>query len=38
VDVGNDEISSLVYRIRKRLSNYSGLIVTIPHYGYSLDL
>ena len=37
-DVGNDEITALVYRLRKRLNNYGNLIVTIPRYGYRLDL
>jgi pSer/pThr/pTyr-binding forkhead associated (FHA) protein len=37
-DVGNDEISALVYRLRKRLGKYSSLIVTIPRYGYRFDL
>lgn len=37
-DVGNDEITALVYRLRKRLNNYGNLIVTIPRFGYRLDL
>ncbi|ADI02021.1 FHA domain-containing protein [Syntrophothermus lipocalidus] len=37
-DVGNDEITSLVYRLRKRLGQHGNLIVTIPRYGYMLDL
>lgn len=37
-DVGSDEISALVYRLRKRLGNCGFLIVTIPRYGYRLDL
>lgn len=37
-DVGNDEITALVYRLRKRLKNYGTLIVTIPRFGYRLDL
>lgn len=38
VDVGNDEINVLVYRLRKRLKEYGKLIVAIPRYGYMLDL
>ena len=37
-DVGNDEITALVYRLRKRLNNFGSLIVSIPRYGYRLDL
>lgn len=37
-DVGGDEISALVYRLRKRLGPYSELIKSIPRYGYILDL
>lgn len=37
-DVGNDEINALVYRLRKRLGDYSRIIVTIPKYGFILDI
>ncbi|MDH7579025.1 MAG: FHA domain-containing protein [Bacillota bacterium] len=37
-DVGNDEINALVYRLRKRLGKYGQRIITIPRYGYMLDL
>lgn len=37
-DVGADEINSLVYRLRKRLANHSNAIVTVPRYGYRLDI
>lgn len=37
-DVGNDEITALVYRLRKRLDKYGSQIVTVPRYGYRLDL
>lgn len=37
-DVGGDEISALVYRLRKRLGQYGELIKSIPRYGYILDL
>ncbi|MEA4924010.1 MAG: FHA domain-containing protein [Syntrophomonadaceae bacterium] len=37
-DVGSDEINALVYRLRKRLGHYGSLIVTIPRFGYRLDL
>lgn len=37
-DVGADEINSLVYRLRKRLSNHSNCIVTVPRFGYRLDI
>lgn len=37
-DVGNDEITALVYRLRKRLGQYGKSIITIPRYGYMLDL
>ncbi|MDD4171922.1 MAG: FHA domain-containing protein [Syntrophomonas sp.] len=37
-DVGSDEINALVYRLRKRLGSCGALIVTIPRYGYRLDL
>ncbi|WP_232698745.1 FHA domain-containing protein [Brevibacillus daliensis] len=37
-DVGRGEINALVYRLRKRLGPYGDLIVTIPRFGYMLDL
>ncbi len=37
-DVGPDEINSLVYRLRKRLKKHGDSIVTIPRYGYRLDI
>ncbi|MEQ8174795.1 MAG: FHA domain-containing protein [Syntrophomonadaceae bacterium] len=37
-DVGADEINSLVYRLRKRLTTHSKSIVTVPRYGYRLDI
>ena len=37
-DVGADEISALVYRLRKRLGQYGELIKSIPRYGYILDI
>lgn len=37
-DVGGDEITALVYRLRKRLGQYGGLIKSIPRYGYILDI
>lgn len=37
-DVGNDEITSLVYRLRKRLGSYGDLISAVPRYGYMLDI
>lgn len=37
-DVGTDEITALVYRLRKRLGKHGHKIVTIPRFGYMLDL
>ncbi|OPY58311.1 MAG: FHA domain protein [Pelotomaculum sp. PtaU1.Bin035] len=37
-DVGNEEITVLVYRLRKRLGRYGRKIIAIPRYGYMLDL
>ncbi len=37
-DVGRDEINALVYRLRKRLGKHGERIITIPRYGYMLDL
>lgn len=37
-DVGRDEVNALVYRLRKKLGKYGQCIVTIPRYGYMLDL
>lgn len=37
-DVEKEEVNALVYRLRKKLGAYSSMIVTIPRYGYMLDL
>lgn len=37
-DVGNDEINALVYRLRKKLGPYGDAIVTVPRYGYMLQI
>jgi pSer/pThr/pTyr-binding forkhead associated (FHA) protein len=37
-DVGIDEITALVYRLRKRLGMQGQRIKTIPRFGYMLDL
>ncbi len=37
-DVGKDEINALVYRLRKKLGKYGECIVTVPRYGYRLDM
>jgi DNA-binding winged helix-turn-helix (wHTH) protein len=37
-DVGNDEINALVYRLRKKLGTYGDSIVTVPRYGYMLQI
>jgi len=37
-DVGGDEISALVYRLRKRMGRHGELIKNVPRYGYILDL
>jgi DNA-binding winged helix-turn-helix (wHTH) protein len=37
-DVGNDEINALVYRLRKKLGAYGDNIVTVPRYGYMLQI
>ncbi|HZG17456.1 MAG TPA: FHA domain-containing protein [Candidatus Bathyarchaeia archaeon] len=37
-DVGLNEITVLVYRVRKKLGKYGDQIVTIPRFGYMLDL
>lgn len=37
-DVGLNEITVLVYRLRKKLGSYGEKIVTIPRFGYMLDL
>lgn len=37
-DVGRDEVNALVYRLRKKLGKYGERIVTVPRYGYMLDL
>jgi hypothetical protein len=36
--VTNEEVSTLVYRLRKRLGPYGSLVCTIKGYGYMLDL
>lgn len=37
-DVGSDEITALVYRLRKHLGRYGQCIVSVPRYGYMLDI
>ena len=37
-DVEKEEVNALVYRLRKKLGAYSSMIVTVPRYGYMLDL
>ncbi len=37
-DVGSDEITALIYRLRKRLGEQGSLIITIPRFGYRLDI
>ncbi|KQL55240.1 hypothetical protein AN964_18135 [Heyndrickxia shackletonii] len=37
-DVGREEINSLVYRLRKKLGKYGECIISVPRYGYLLDL
>lgn len=37
-DVGTEEITALVYRLRKKLGKHGQRIVTIPRFGYMLDL
>ncbi|HWP97441.1 MAG TPA: FHA domain-containing protein [Syntrophomonadaceae bacterium] len=37
-DVGADEINSLIYRLRKRMKEQGDCIVTIPRFGYRLDI
>ncbi|NGQ93631.1 FHA domain-containing protein [Brevibacillus sp. SYP-B805] len=37
-DVGYNEITVLVYRLRKKLGRHGERIVTVPRYGYMLDL
>ncbi|MCM3718244.1 FHA domain-containing protein [Fictibacillus phosphorivorans] len=37
-DVGKDEINALVYRLRKKLGSYGDAIVTVPRYGYMLQI
>jgi DNA-binding winged helix-turn-helix (wHTH) protein len=36
--VTNDEVTTLIYRLRKRLGPHGDLIRTVPGYGYMLDL
>lgn len=35
--VGSDEISALVYRVRKRLGTHGSQLASVPRYGYRLD-
>ena len=35
--VTNEEVTTLVYRLRKRLEPHSELVRTVPSYGYMLD-
>ncbi|MFG3612991.1 FHA domain-containing protein [Rummeliibacillus stabekisii] len=37
-DVGREEINTLVYRLRKKLGKYGQYIISVPRYGYMLDL
>lgn len=37
-DVSAEEISALVYRLRKRLGEFGAKIVNIPRFGYRMDL
>jgi DNA-binding response OmpR family regulator len=36
--VSNEEVTTLVYRLRKRLESHDHLIRTVSGYGYLLDL
>ncbi|MHB9093729.1 MAG: winged helix-turn-helix domain-containing protein, partial [Eubacteriales bacterium] len=37
-DVGSDEITALVYRLRKRLGRYGQCVISVPRFGYMLDM
>ncbi|MEK3723186.1 FHA domain-containing protein [Paenibacillus sp. FSL H8-0034] len=37
-DVGREEVNTLVYRLRKKLAKYGKYIISVPRYGYMLDL
>lgn len=37
-DVGMEEIAALVYRLRKKLTSCGSRIVTVPRYGYRLEV
>ncbi|MFJ7698790.1 helix-turn-helix domain-containing protein [Lysinibacillus fusiformis] len=37
-DVRREEINMLVYRLRKKLGKYGQSIVSVPRYGYMLDI
>lgn len=37
-DVGSDEITALVYRLRKRLGRYGPCVISVPRFGYMLDM
>ncbi len=37
-DVGREEINTLVYRLRKKLGKYGENIISVPRYGYMLDI
>ena len=37
-DVGREEINTLVYRLRKKLGKYGQCIVSVPRFGYMLEL
>ncbi|MGO0062978.1 FHA domain-containing protein [Brevibacillus fluminis] len=37
-DVGRSEINALVYRLRRKLGPYGEQIMTIPRYGYRLEM
>lgn len=36
--VGREEVTTLVYRLRKKLATYGKYIISVPRYGYMLDL
>ncbi len=37
-DVGREEVNTLVYRLRRKLGTYGRLIISVPRFGYMLDL
>jgi DNA-binding winged helix-turn-helix (wHTH) protein len=38
LEVGREEMNTLVYRLRKKLGKYGQNIISVPRYGYMLDL